>query len=596
MKNFWGSFFGSIVGIVVTGVICTIIFIIGLAAIFSSAFKNDSAKDKIKISDNTVLHLKLDYPVGDRTDYNPFASGFNLDNMDGRTGLDDIIATLKYAQADKRIKGIYMELGSIPSGMATLEEIRAALSEFRKSGKFIYTYSEGLSQKGYYMASVSDETYLHPIGSIDFKGLGAELMFFKNTLDKLGLEPVIIRPTGNRFKSAVEPFFLDKASEANRLQLQVLLHSMWDKIVGDISQDTKLSVDSLNHIADTYGAYNAMSALSHGMIKGMMYEDEMLAYLKEKAGVKPEEDLNLVSFDKYFKKVNRSLQKRSKNKIAVVYASGDIVSGKGDNGEIGSETFVKALREARLDEDIKAVVLRVNSPGGDAIASEMIWREVVLTEKVKPIVVSMGNYAASGGYYISCAADTIVADNTTLTGSIGVFSVLFNTQKFLNEKIGITFDTVKTHRMADFPNLTRSFTEEERGIFQRQVDDIYSLFLSHVSEGRNLTVAQVDSIAQGRVWTGSDAIRLGLVDVIGGFEKAVTIAAGMAKLEDYELVQLPEDDSPFSKFFRDLSSETTVNVIKEQVGEENYRYVEHLKKAKGMKGVQARLPFTAEIY
>jgi len=597
MKNFWGSFIGAITGIVVASVICTIIFLVGMAAILSSAFKDTGSSDRIAIKENTVLHLRLDYPVADRTNYNPFASGFSLGDMDTRLGLDDLLATLKYAQADKRIKGIFLELSSVPSGLATLEELRAGLLDFRKSGKFVYTYSDGLSQKAYYLASASDEIYMHPLGSIDFKGLAAEMIFFRNTLEKLGVEPVIIRPTGNRFKSAVEPFFLDKASDANRLQMQALLHSMWSKIANDVSVQTGISVSQLDKIANEYAAYNAANAKQLAMIKDLKYADEMEDHLKQKAGTKEKDDLNLVKVEQYFKKVERQLKPKGKDKIAIIYASGNIVSGKGNNSQIGGETFAKTIRDAREDESIKAIVLRVNSPGGDALASELIWREVHLTTGVKPVVVSMGNYAASGGYYISCAADTIVADETTLTGSIGVFSVLFNIKKLLNDKIGITMDTVKTHRFSDFPNLGRPFEDQEKEIFQRQVDDIYTLFLTRVSEGRGLTVSSVDAIAQGRVWTGTDAKKVGLVDVIGGLQTAVNIAAGMAKLESYKIVQLPEDNDPFSKFFRGISaSESSDRFIREQIGEENFRYIEHLKTAKDMKGIQAMLPFMVEIY
>lgn len=596
MKNFWGSFLGAITGVVVASVISTIIFLVGMGIIFSSAFKGNKSSDEVSVTDKTILHLKLDYAIEDRTNYNPFANGFNLDNLDPKLGMHDMIAAIKYAKTDDKVKGIYMEISSAPSGMATVEELRSALADFKSSGKFIYTYSNGMSQKAYYLASVSDEIYMHPTaGGIDLKGLAASLTFFKNTLDKLGLEPVIIRPTGNRFKSAVEPFFLDKASDSNRMQLQRLLNSIWAKMLKDISEGTGLYTSELDSIASVYGAYSSINARQLGMIHDLKYDDEMMEYLHEKSGEEKDKELNLLPVDKYFKKIERKLENKSGNEIAVIYASGSIVGGKGDNNEIGGETFVKALRDARKNEDVKAVVLRVNSPGGDAIASELIWREVYLTEKVKPIVVSMGNYAASGGYYISCAADTIVADETTLTGSIGVFSVLFSMEKLLNDKLGVTTDTVKTHDFADFPNVTRKFNEREKEIFQRQVDDIYTLFLTRVSEGRGLTTAAVDSIAQGRVWTGIDAKEIGLVDVIGSLDSAISIAAKMAKLEDYKLVSYPEDNDPFSKFFKNFSSESSGAMIRKYTGDDFYKYLEHVRMVKNMKGMQTRMPFTIEI-
>lgn len=596
MKNFWGSFLGALTGIVVASVLCTVIFLVGMAVIFATAFKGDKSNDDIKITDKAILHLKLDYPIEDRTNYNPFASGFNFDDLDPKLGMKDLISAINYASTDEKVKGIYLEMSAVPSGMATLEEIRASLVKFRKSGKFIYTYSNGLTQKAYYIASVSDEIHMHPnAGGVDLKGLSANLVFFKNTMEKLGLEPIIIRPTGNRFKSAVEPFFLDKASEANRMQMQQLLNAMWNKMTADMGEGSGLTRAELDSIASVYGAYNSINAQQLGLINDLKYEDEMHTFLKEKAGVEKDNDLNLVPIHKYFKKVSRKIEKKSKNKIAVVYASGSIVGGKGDNNEIGGTTFVNAIRDAREDEDVKAVVLRVNSPGGDAIASELIWREVYLTEKVKPIVVSMGNYAASGGYYIACAADTIVADETTLTGSIGVFSVLFSMEKLLNDKLGITTDTIKTHMYSDFPNVTKPFNERERDIFQRQVDDIYTLFLKRVAEGRNMTTAQVDSIAQGRVWAGSDAIKIGLVDKIGTLDTAITIATKMANLENYQIVEYPEDNDPFSKFFKDLSSSSANTLIREYTGENLLLYLQHLHNAKNMKGVQTRLPYMIDI-
>lgn len=595
-NNFWGSFLGALTGTVLAGILSSIIIIIGIAFIIGSAISSTKTSKEIEIKDKTVLKLTLDYPVNDRADNNPFSS-LDFSSMEPKRtlGLDELLTSIRYAQEDKHISGIYLRLTTLPSGMATLEEIRDALIDFKSSGKFVICYSDYLTQKAYYLASVADQIYLNPAGFMEFKGLASELIFFKKTLEKLGLEPEVIRPSGNKFKSAVEPFINEKASEANRLQLSVILNSLWQKMLDDIHNTTKITRDSLNTFASGFMISLAEDALKHKLITALTYEDEFIDLLKAKAGVELSEDLNLVTMEKYAKKVEKFTNRRSKNKIAVIYASGDIVDGKGSSDEVGSETFVKAIRDAKDDEKVKAIVLRVNSPGGSAMASELMWRELELAKKKKPLVVSMGNYAASGGYYISCNADTIVADHTTITGSIGVFSILFNTQKLFNTHLGITSDTVKTHRYADFPNMMRPFTAEEKNIMQRQVDHIYSLFLKRVADGRNMTIAQVDSIAQGRVWTGADAHRLGLVDVLGGLEDAIRIAAGMAGIDSYQLAAYPEKEDPFSQFFNELGGTMTRRIMESGL-QGSYRYYEHLNRATRLHGIQTRIPFTLDIY
>lgn len=595
-NNFWGSFLGALTGTVLAGILSSIIVIIGIAFIISSAISSTKTSKDVEIKDKTVLKLTLDYPINDRADNNPFSS-LDFSSMEPKRtlGLDELLTSIRYAREDKHIHGIYLRLTTLPSGMATLEEIRDALIDFKSSGKFVVCYSDYLTQKAYYLASVADQIFLNPAGFMEFKGLASELIFFKKTLEKLGLEPEVVRPSGNKFKSAVEPFINEKASDANRLQLSVILNSLWQKMLDDIHNTTKISRDSLNSFASNLMINLAEDALKHKLIAALTYEDEFVDLLKAKAGVELSEDLNLVTIEKYAKKVEKFTNRRAKNKIAIIYASGEIIDGKGSSDEVGSETFVKAIREAKDDEKVKAIVLRVNSPGGSAMASELIWRELELAKKKKPLVVSMGNYAASGGYYISCNADTIVADYTTITGSIGVFSILFNTQKLFNDHLGITADTVKTHRYADFPNIMRPFTAEEKRIMQRQVDHIYSLFLKRVADGRNMTIAQVDSIAQGRVWTGVDAHRLGLVDVLGGLDDAIHIAAGMAGIDSYQLAAYPEKDDPFSQFFNELGGTMTRRIMEGGL-QGSYRYYEHLNRATRLHGIQTRMPFTLDIY
>lgn len=596
MKNFWGSFLGAIAGTVVAGIVASVIVLVGLALIIGSLVSSGTSKSEIEISKNSVLRLKLDYDVNDKTSHDPFS---NMDIMSMKSkaqlGLDEMLASIRYAKEDKNITGIYLQLSTLPSGMATLEEIRNALLSFKESGKFIVCYTEYMTQKAYYMATVADEIYLNPAGFMDFKGLSFQLIFFSKTLQKLGLDPEVIRPTGNRFKSAVEPYILDKASEANRLQLEVILNSLWNKVAQDIHNATGKSLDSLDSYANNYTISLASDAMAHQMVTALKYEDEFLTILKQKSGVDSTDEANVVNIEKYAQKVSRHLNKKNKNKIAVIYASGEIVDGEGSRNQIGGEKFVKMIREVRNDESVKAIVLRVNSPGGSAMASELIWHELELAKKQKPLVVSMGNYAASGGYYISCNADTIVADYTTITGSIGVFSIMFSIQKMLNEHLGITVDTVKSHRFSDFPTSSRPFTAEEKNVMQHQVDYIYSLFLQRVADGRHMTVQQVDSIAQGRVWTGADALKLGLVDVLGGIEKAVHIASSMAGLESYQMVTYPLEEDLVENFFKELSGGMAKNMIQNGL-KDSYKYYEHLNKATNLTGIQVRMPYTLDVY
>jgi protease-4 len=479
--------------------------------------------------------------------------------------------------------------------MATVEELRKELVDFKKSGKFIYTYGEYFSQKGYYLASVSDGIYLNPMGGMEFKGLAINLMFYKRLLDKIGVQAEIFRPTGNKYKSAVEPYFLEKASDANRIQLKALIDDFWDEMLDKFSKKTGLSANELNNIANTNPFIDEDHPYFKQFITKTLYYDEFAEILKEKCGIDKKKDLNLIGVDKYYAAVRKKIESKGKNKIAIVYAEGEIVDGKGRRDNVGGNTFVKAIRAAREDKDIKAIILRVNSPGGSAMASELIWREIVLAKAEKPVIVSMGNYAASGGYYIACAADTIVADKTTLTGSIGVFSVAMNIQKLMEDKIGITSDTIKTNKFADFPNMTRAWSQDEIAIYQKQVDKIYTTFLQRVSDGRGIPVARVDSLAQGRVWTGIDAKGLGLVDIIGDMEVAMDITKKMIGSEEVEYVIYPEFKDKWGDFFEGFSARASEAFVSKQAFEfvEYYKFVQD---AKNLKGHQTRIPFIVDIY
>lgn len=588
-RTFWPAFFGSCFGVFITGFVCTMLLFVMMVA----AFSGKGSKTK-KIAKESVLHLKLDYDITDRTDPHPFAE-FDLDDFATQPGLVDLIRMIRYAATDDKIKGIYLDAGAVGGGLATMEELRKELVKFKESGKFIYTYGEYFSQKGYYLASVSDEIYLHPLGGMEFKGLAIRLMFYKRLLDKIGVQAEIFRPTGNRFKSAVEPFFLERASDANRVQLRALLDDFWDEMVEKYAEKTGLSVDSLNAIANTNPFIDEDHPNFKAFISGTMYFDEFANLLKSKLGQEEDDHLHIITTEKYYSSVKDKIREKGRDKIAIVYAEGEIVDGKGRKSNIGGDTFAKAIREAREDDDIKAVILRVNSPGGSAMASDIIWREVVLTREVKPVIVSMGNYAASGGYYISCAADTIVADRMTLTGSIGVFSVALNTEVLMEDKLGLTSDTVKTHSFSDFPNGNRKWTDSEKSIYQDQVDKIYITFLSRVAEGRDMEIEEVDSIAQGRVWTGVDAKELGLVDVIGDLEVAMDIAKKMIGSDDVEYEIYPDYKDKWDDFLNGFSTKASSLFISKNA-KEFVKYYEFLEDARNLKGHQTRMPFAVEVY
>jgi len=590
MKQFFKFMFASMLGFFL---MFLIFFFIMMGIIMSAA--SFSKKEVVVVPKNTILHLKFDEEIADRSSKNPFAS-LNIFNMKSSEapGLDEILESLKKAKTDENIKGIYLELGTIPSGIATVEEIRNALIDFKKSGKFIISYGEVYTQKAYYLASVADKIYLNPEGIIDFKGLNGEIMFYKGLLEKLDVDVQIIRH--GKFKSAVEPFIYDKMSEPNKEQTLKYITSIWDHLLDGISEYRKISKDDLNAIADSFRIQKAADAVTYKLADKVMYKDEILAELRTKLGLGENDKISMLTMSKYVDAPDKNKKtSTSKNKIAVIYALGSIESGKGDDKTIGSEKISEAIRKARLDTTVKAIVLRVNSPGGSALASDVIWREVVLAKKVKPVVASMGDVAASGGYYISCAATKIVADPTTITGSIGVFGMVPNLKGLLNNKLGITIDNVKTNNYADFGTTYRPLTASEKDIYQVDVENIYQSFITHVAEGRGMTTAQVDSIGQGRVWSGADAIKINLIDEFGGLDKAIEIAAKLAKIEDYKIQSLPAQKEPFEQILESLQGGSEETFLKSQLGD-TYEYYKYIQGIKSMKGVQARMPYTINVY
>ncbi|SHN28941.1 signal peptide peptidase SppA [Mucilaginibacter sp. OK098] len=591
MKQFFKFVFASMLGFILASVVVIIAIIVFIAGIV------DAGNDKsIVVDANSVLQLKLNYPITERTPNNPL-SGLSFLGIDGEKsiGLNDILANIKKAKTDSNIKGIFLDESILSAGEATTEEIRNALIDFKKSGKFIIAYSEIYTQGFYYLASVADKVYINPKGIFDFKGFSSQITFLKGALDKLGIEAQIIKV--GTYKSAVEPYFLTKMSDANRLQVNSYLGSLYDHFLTGISESRKINKDSLFSIANGLKVRLPEDALKYKLVDGLKYKDEILDELKKRTGVDAKDDLKSVELSDYGSSETSTDNKKetSKNKIAIVYASGDIVGGEGDDNSIGSERISKALRKVRLDNKIKAVVFRINSPGGSSLASDVIWREVMLTKKVKPIIVSMGDLAASGGYYIACAADSIIAEPNTITGSIGIFAVLPNMQKFFNDKLGITFDGVKTGKYADLGDVSRPLTPEEKAILQNQVNQGYDSFTKAVAAGRNKTQAYVNSIGQGRVWTGTQAVKIGLVDRLGNINDAIASAAKKANIKKYNLVAYPEQKSFLNKFGLGMNAEIKAHIMKAELGE-NFKYYQQIKGVTQlMRTPQARMPYDIAI-
>ena len=584
-KVLLAAFLGTLIALVVNFFVK-----VGVVSSMISSLSTETETIK-KPKPNSVLYMKLDYEIPDRTTDNPF-NGINFSTMETKdmSGMNDILRNIEQAKTDPNIKGIYMELSSIPTSTATLQEIRNKLIEFKESGKFLVSYGETYSQSAYYMASIADKIYLNPEGALDLHGMASQIVFYKHLLDKLDIEMQIVRGPNNRFKSAVEPYFLDKMSEANREQMDKLLGTIWGELLADISLSRNVSVEQLNHIADNLETYfDADKALEYGLVDNLYYKDQVLEELKGLTG--SNKDINAIGNANYAKSYkDKSV---SKNEVAVIYASGQIFDGKGNEDEaIYSENLSKTIRKAREDENVKAVVLRVNSPGGSAVASAIIGRELDLTKKVKPVIVSMGNYAASGGYWISAKGDYIFADPTTLTGSIGVFGTFPNAKGFLNDKIGLTFDVAKTNENAEFPNFTEPLTEFQYGKLQQMVVKTYNDFTGRVAEGRGLTQAYVDSIGQGRVWAGADAIGLGLVDQLGDMEDAIAYAVQKANLgSDYKVTEWPKQKDFFTRMMESMNESDKLDAAMKQKMGVYYDYLQGLDNLQKNTGIQARLPF-----
>ncbi|TDQ08342.1 signal peptide peptidase SppA [Pedobacter metabolipauper] len=592
MREFFKYVFATVVGIVLS------VFFIGLASVLLIIGIVSSVETSkiVPVSDNSVLYLNLDQAILERTPDEPFAN-FPIIGTDGATGIgfNDLAKALKSAKTDDNIKCIYLSVSSPNAGFATMREVRDALIDFKTSGKKIIAYSEVYTQSAYYLASVADKVYLNPEGALEFKGLSSELMFFKGALDKLGIEAQIIR-VGN-YKSAVEPYINTQMSDKNREQVTAYVSGLYNTFLDGISKSRKISVSTLHGIADDYKIQQPKDALTYKMIDGLKYKDEILDELKELSDIDKKDNIVTLTINDYAKNVTAENIKKdngSRNKVAVIYANGEINSGEGSDEAIGSERISRTIRKARLDTNIKAIVLRVNSPGGSSLASDVIWREIMLTKKVKPVIASFGDVAASGGYYIACAADSIFVQPNTITGSIGVYGVIPNFQKFFNDKLGITFDGVKTGKYADIMSVDRPMTPGERLIIQTEINRVYDGFITRVADGRKKSKVYIDSIAGGRVWVGTDAVKNGLADRTGSFDDAIVAAAKKANVKKYRVVEYPEMIDPFKLLMDNTTDKIKTYYTKQELGA-HYQTYQQLKSAILKSGIQTRMPFEIKV-
>jgi protease IV len=585
MKSFLKNVLSTIVGMVLAVFVIVLLFI-GIVSVSMSSLTNDK---EVTVKENSILKINLaELSVVERTSENPF-EGLNFSGDLPKTiELKQVLDNIEKAKTDENIKAIYINTPYVSAGISQIEEIRNKLLEFKQTGKPIIAYSEVYNQAAYYLSSVANKVYLNPEGIVEIKGLSASIMFYKGLLDKLDIDVQIIRH--GKFKGAVEPFILDKMSKENREQIQLLLNSVADNIMDSIANQRGLTLSEIQKHADNLSLENAKSCLNLNYVDALLYQDQLEDTLKALAG---SEKLSIITLSKYtHTKGNK--KEISRNKIAIIYATGEINSGKGDEKSIGSISTSAAIKKAREDKNVKAIVLRINSPGGSALASDVIWRETILAKAEKPLVVSMGDLAASGGYYIACVADSIVANPTTLTGSIGVFGMVPNLQRFYKNKLGITFDTVNTSNYADM-GINRPLSNFERNKIQKGVEDIYSTFITHVSEGRNMSTEAVDEIGQGRIWTGYDAKDIGLIDTYGGLEKAIDIAAFLAKVEDYRIISLPKKKNPFEELSLKLGGKASISdLILSKFGftTQMTEPIEELLKGDR---IQARVPFIMEL-
>ena len=587
MKDFFKFTLATITGIILTSIV---MFVISIIVVFSML---SSTETETVVKKNSIMMLDLNGSLVERTSDNIFKELF--DKEDSTYGLDDILASIKKAKENDDIKGIYIQATSLNANFASLQEIRDALNDFKKSGKFIVAYSDNYTQGMYYLSSVANKVLLNPKGAIEWRGLASQPLFLKGLLEKLGIEMQVFRV--GTYKAAVERFSATEMSPANREQVTAYITSIWNEIITDVAASRKISVDSLNNYANRMLMfYPAEQTVKSGMADTLIYKNDVRDYLKQLVKIDKDDDLAVLGLDEMINVKKNTPKDKSGNIIAVYYAFGEIDGGSSSTDEDGiiSNEVIKDLRKLKEDKDVKAVVLRVNSPGGSAFGSEQIWEAVCQLKKEKPVIVSMGDYAASGGYYISCAADTIVAEPTTLTGSIGIFGLIPNA-KGLTDKLGLSFDVVKTHKFADFGNIMRGMNTDEQTLLQMYINQGYDLFVSRCAEGRKLSKNEIEKIAEGRVWTGEAAKKIGLVDILGGIDKALEIAVKKAKVEGYTVVGYPDRKNVLQELLNSKPGNYIESrMLKSQLGDyyNGFSMLKNLEKADFM---QARVPFELNI-
>jgi protease-4 len=568
----------------------TIVFVL----IFVGLVTASTAKEVPEVKENSIMLAKFSAPIADRSDENPFSRFLSGNPMAENTmGLNQILKDLKRAGEDENIRGIFLNLRNVPSGFTMLSEVREGLLNFKESGKFIYAYADAYTHRSYYLASVADSIFMTPEGVFYFTGLSAEATFYKNALDKIGVEMQVIKH--GSYKSAAESFTRVDLSDENREQIEGYVGTIWDKLVEEVSVSRNIEVSLLNRYADELVSIDNEKLIETGMIDGLIYYDEMLSLLKEKVGIEESEDLEAVNLSSYKDVPDKEKKAYSRDKIAVIYAMGTVIDGNAGEGFIGSERISRAIRKARRDKSVKAIVFRVNSGGGSVVASDVIYREAMLAAREKPFVASMGDVAASGGYYIAAPADTILASPGTITGSIGVIFTIPNMKELMNEKLGITTDVVKTNRYSDILTVFDPLDQDERVFIQNTVDDTYNNFVHLVANHREKSFDEIDTIAGGRVWSGKDALELGLIDMFGGLEKSVEVAASMAGLETYRIENLPRLEDPFAALMKELTGGAKMRTLRNELGE-HYIHYKNIKAIKEMHGLQSVVPFDIELY
>ncbi len=587
--KFFRTFLAALLAVVVGSFMMGFLWILALVGI-AGTMESTTA-----VQPESVLVINLDEDISDSPVTNPFNNiDFNTMSPVRHMSLYSALRAIDAAAGDSRIKGIYLRLnGQGSADITTLEELRETIAQFKESGKFVVAYNETYGQFGYYLASVADRVYLQPEGMILWNGITFNVAFYKGLLDKLDIEPEVFRPTACKYKSAVEPYILTKMSDANRRQMTELAESIWGSVTAAVSESRSIPVAKLNELADNLSAMFPEEALANGLVDGLVYEDQMNDVFAE-YGVEAGRDgeYNMVTLGEYAMQVGADMSNVSADRVAIVYAEGQIVDGNGEYDAIYGNTMAERIKSVRLDDKVKAVVLRVNSPGGSALASDVIWRELELLKAEKPVIVSMGGYAASGGYYISAPADVIIADKMTLTGSIGVFGMYMNVGKALKDKLGITFDGVKTNTLSDFGNATRPMTAVERATIMRSVDNVYETFTGLVAKGRNLPVEKVLDIAGGRVWSGSEAVELGLADGNGGLKTAIAVAADKAALgENYRIVEVTEMPTGLMSFFTAFNAQVRERALRSELGSALYGHYDRIREAMRVNGIVAYCPY-----